>query len=137
MNRILVPYAERAEHVHFLGPWVAGTIYKLGQSVENDGGKFTCILGHVASAANEPIPDVDARIIATAIAFNETPTGTKNGSNPIFTLEHTPIGGIQLAYGGLTMSPGAGNDYTLSGDTITTISFFPEVGVNFLALYAY
>lgn len=137
MNRTYVPYPDRAEHNHFQGAWGAGVTYSIGQEVENDGGLFECILGHVATVALEPIPDVDARIIATSLQANEIPAGTKNGSNPTFTLAHTPIGEIQLTYQGMVLAPGAGNDYTLSGSTITMLTYFPNTGENFLAFYAY
>jgi hypothetical protein len=58
------------------------------------------------------------------IVNNETPGGAINGSNVTFTLANTPQGGISLYYNGALMRPGAGNDYTLSGTTIT-MAFAP------------
>jgi len=53
-------------------------------------------------------------------AFRETPAGTINGSNPTFTLANTPVAGTESLYvNGLLQDPGAGNDYTISGLTIT------------------
>lgn len=53
-------------------------------------------------------------------SLNETPAGAINGINTIFTLAYTPIGGqIMLYLNGQCMTPGAGEDYTLSGLTIT------------------
>jgi hypothetical protein len=53
----------------------------------------------------------------------ETPTGTVNGSNTTFTLANTPIAGTEQVFlNGLLQEPGAGNDYTISGTTITYLT---------------
>lgn len=53
----------------------------------------------------------------------ETPSGTVNGSNTTFTLANTPIAGTEEVYlNGLQQEPGAGNDYTISGATITYLT---------------
>ncbi len=56
-------------------------------------------------------------------AFNETPSGSIDGSNVTFTLANTPINSsLQLFLNGQKLKAGAGNDYTISGDTITLAS---------------
>lgn len=53
----------------------------------------------------------------------ETPSGSVNGSNTTFTLAYTPIPGTEQVYlNGLLQEPGAGNDYTISGATITYLT---------------
>lgn len=53
----------------------------------------------------------------------ETPTGTLNGSNPTFTLANTPIVGTEEVFiNGILQDAGAGNDYTISGGTITMLT---------------
>lgn len=53
----------------------------------------------------------------------ETPAGTLNGSNTTFTLANTPIVGSEEVFlNGLLQEPGAGNDYTISGATITYLT---------------
>jgi hypothetical protein len=53
----------------------------------------------------------------------ETPTGSINGSNVTFTLVSTPSAGTEEIFlNGLLLEPGAGNDYTISGATITMLS---------------
>jgi hypothetical protein len=53
----------------------------------------------------------------------ETPSGTVNGSNTAFTLANTPTAGTEHVYlNGLLLEPGAGNDYTISGGSITMLS---------------
>ena len=53
----------------------------------------------------------------------ETPSGAVNGSNTTYTLAFTPISGSEHVYlNGLLQEPGAGNDYTISGVTITYLT---------------
>lgn len=52
--------------------------------------------------------------------FGEEPTGTIDGTNDAFTLANTPHSGTVRVYlNGVRMNEGAGNDYTISTDTIT------------------
>jgi hypothetical protein len=54
---------------------------------------------------------------------DETPAGTVNGSNTTFTLANTPVAGsVKLYCQGVRLNAGAGNDYTISGATITMLS---------------
>lgn len=70
--------------------------------------------------------------------FNETPSGSINGTNDTFTLANTPTSGsLILCLNGQVLKSGAGNDYTISGNTITLVTF-PETGeVLTAALYTY
>jgi hypothetical protein len=53
-------------------------------------------------------------------SMNEVPSGTINGVNVTFTILNTPIGGqIMLYLNGQYMTVGVGEDYILSGITIT------------------
>jgi hypothetical protein len=53
----------------------------------------------------------------------ETPSGSINGSNTAFTLANTPTAGSEHVYlNGVLQDVGAGNDYTISGATITMLS---------------
>lgn len=53
----------------------------------------------------------------------ETPSGTINGSNVTFTLAYTPYANSEEVFlNGLLQEPGAGNDYTISGLTITYLT---------------
>ncbi len=50
----------------------------------------------------------------------EVPSGSINGSNADFTIANTPTSGTLAVYlNGLRQRSGAGNDYTLTGTTIT------------------
>ena len=70
-----------------------------------------------------------------AIIANETPTGAVNSSNTSFTLANTPqSSSLQLYQNGVIMEPGAGNDYTISGLTITAL-YAPTTGDKLRAYY--
>lgn len=57
------------------------------------------------------------------VITRETPSGSVNGSNTAFVLANTPVSGSeQVFWNGLLMEPGAGNDYTISGATITALT---------------
>ena len=160
MNRIYIPYDERAEHVHFKGDWAASTTYNYGDEVANDGALFVCKLAHVSAIATEPIPAVDEVIIGPTGATGETgltglqgpkgdpgtgatnwsmesPSGTKNGSNKTFTLLHVPAGNILLFFGGQALTEGATDDFTIVDDTITLITIAPESDERLMAYYPY
>jgi hypothetical protein len=69
--------------------------------------------------------------------FNEVPSGSINDVNVMFTLAHTPVAGTLALYlNGSRLQSGSGNDYTLSGVTITLASA-PLTGSNILADYEY
>lgn len=56
-------------------------------------------------------------------AVREAPSGSINGSNTTFTLANTPVAGSEEGFlNGILQEPGAGNDYTISGSTITYLT---------------
>lgn len=58
--------------------------------------------------------------VGTAIWRQGTPTGTIDGSNTIFTLPSVPdASSLFLVLDGMPLDPGVGDDYSLSGSTIT------------------
>lgn len=71
----------------------------------------------------------------TNIVTREVPSGTINGSNVTFTLANTPASGSEEVYlNGLLQNVGGGNDYTISGGTIT-FNTAPETGSTLLVTY--
>lgn len=68
--------------------------------------------------------------------YAEVPSGTINGSNTVFTLAGTPSpsSSLQLYLNGQLQEEGVGNDYTLSGQTIT-FAAGPLTGSVLLAFY--
>lgn len=62
-------------------------------------------------------------LAASNFVDRETPAGSVNGANTTFTLTNTPVSGSESVYlNGLLQEPGAGNDYTISGATITYLT---------------
>jgi hypothetical protein len=67
-----------------------------------------------AAAATAAIQDLDVFV------WNEVPSGTLNGVNAVFTLAYTPVvGKLMLFKNGILQKVGSGNDYTISGSTIS------------------
>lgn len=67
----------------------------------------------------------DVRSISPNSRFidKQIPTGLINGTNTIFTLTNTPVSGSEHVYrNGLLQESGVGNDYTISGATITFVT---------------
>lgn len=56
---------------------------------------------------------------STSFVYNETPTGTVNGTNDEFTLANTPVSGTEMVYRDGQLMKGGGDDYSISGGTIT------------------
>lgn len=69
------------------------------------------------------------------IVIRETPSGTINGVNVTFTLANTPVAGTETLFlNGILQEPLAGNDYTISGATITMLTA-PATGDRLKASY--
>jgi hypothetical protein len=63
------------------------------------------------------------KLTLTKYIVRETPSGSINGSNTAFTLSNTPVSGTESVYlNGVLQEPGAGNDYTISTNTITYLT---------------
>jgi len=80
-----------------------------------------------------------ATVLSGTFADAETPSGTIDGSNAVFTLAHTPspAGSLQLYKNGQQMIAG-GADYTLATATATfTASAKPQTGDVLIAFYRY
>lgn len=66
---------------------------------------------------------VEDYLIATKYIVRETPTGAVDGVNTTYTLANTPVAGKEMVFlNGVLQEPGVGNDYTISGATITYLS---------------
>lgn len=83
---------------------------------------------------NRIIRYASASTVASPVR-NEVPSGTINGSNTIFTIANIPNLNTQEVYlNGVRQRPGAGNDYTISGATITFLTA-PTLGSNIIVDY--
>ena len=73
------------------------------------------------TSTSERIFASDSLCIAKSVGIFVV-SGMENGSNATFTLAHTPIVGSEMVYmNGLLLNHGVGNDYTISGATITML----------------
>lgn len=65
-------------------------------------------------------PITSGGLTATNFVDKETPSGTINGANAVFTLANTPTLGTEHVYlNGVLQESGSGNDYTISSAVIT------------------
>jgi len=68
-------------------------------------------------------PSAGGGLTSSNFVIGETPSGTIDGSNTNFTLANTPTAGTERVFvNGVRMRSGAGNDYTISGGTITFLT---------------
>ncbi len=81
--------------------------------------------GHVVKISTSGVPTCAAD---GGVNLNQAaPTGTINGSNVTFTLSPSPAaaGNVNCFMNGVQQQQGAGNDYTISGATITYLTAPP------------
>jgi len=72
--------------------------------------------------------------VSGTIITKEIPTGAINGSNQAYLLEYTPITDTEEVYLNGLLQHAYGNDYTLSGKTITFVEA-PYVGSKIFVTY--
>jgi hypothetical protein len=75
--------------------------------------------GTLGSTAVIYSQDIGGSLTPTNFVTEETPSGSINGSNTLFTLANTPTTGTVKVYlNGMRLKSGASNDYTISGTGI-------------------
>ncbi len=84
---------------------------------------------YAAMSGDATLSNTGAVTVANTITRNaafvtrETPTGAIDGTNTGFTLANTPVVGSEELYlNGILQEPGTGNDYAISGASITMAS---------------
>lgn len=96
----------------------AGQVY-----IANDTGVIspTALSGDVNSITGAGAVTLDANIMRVNWQVTrEAPSGNVDGSNAVYTLANMPITGSEMVFlNGLLQEPGEGNDYSISGGTIT------------------
>ena len=96
----------------------AGQVY-----IANGSGVLTptSLSGDITAVSSSGAVTVASTLFRTAnFVVRETPSGLVNGSNVTYVLANTPVSGTEELYlNGIQQEPGAGNDYTISGATIT------------------
>lgn len=96
----------------------AGTI-AIGQGAGADIA-FQAISGDATLAASGALTVNVSTILSNHYVRYEVPSGTINGTNVTFTLANTPIANTTDVYlNGVWQQVGVGNDYTISGSTVT------------------
>lgn len=82
----------------------------------------TGVLKGNGTAISAAVSGTDYMVPANFVT-RETPTGAVNGSNTTYTLANTPTAGTEEVFlNGILQEPGAGNDYTISTNTITYLT---------------
>ena len=83
-------------------------------------GRVTSLEGRMDTAEAD-IAALESSVLYVAnVITRESPSGTINGSNAEFSVAYTPVLNSEHVYlNGLLQEPGVGNDYTISGGTIT------------------
>lgn len=84
----------------------------------------TTLTGDVSTITGAGVVTLASTVYKAANFVNrETPTPAVDGSTTVFTLANTPTAGSEMVFlNGLLQEPGAGNDYTISGATITYLT---------------
>lgn len=113
-----------------------------------DPGAAKILIGDASGALTSVTLSGDATITAAGVltianalrAANhitgEQPSGLMNASNTTFTLAFAPVANTEaLFYNGSRLARGSGEDYTVSGATITMISYIPVAGDKILVDY--
>lgn len=93
------------------------------------------VFGYLAGVTGAIQTQIDAKISKGSFYVREELTGTINGSNTVFYLSGTPMSGKEMVFlNGIMQNAGAGNDYTISGSTVT-FATAPIAGDIILATY--
>jgi hypothetical protein len=102
---------------------ITGTLVYVDQGTTNADTRYYCTSnsgGTLGSTAITYVQDTAGAFGASNIVTEETPSGSVNGVNTTYTLANTPTTGtLRLHLNGLRLKSGAGNDYTISTNTIT------------------
>jgi hypothetical protein len=108
--------------------WVEfpGSLVFVNEGTSNGNTRWQCTSddgGTLGSTAIAYTQDVSGGLSSANFVDKETPSGSINGSNTTFTLANTPTTGSEHVYlNGILQESGAGNDYTISTNTITYLT---------------
>jgi len=100
-----------------------GSLVSVYEGTTNGDTRFFCPVndgGTLDTTAITYTQDASNGLTAANFVDKEIPSGAINGSNTSFTLANTPASGSEHVYlNGILQESGGGNDYTISGTTIT------------------
>lgn len=102
---------------------ITGTLVYIDEGTVNADTRYYCTSnsgGTLDTTAIAYAIDSSTGLTTANFVDKEVPSGSINGSNTAFVLANTPTSGTEHAYlEGLLMRSGSGNDYTISGATLT------------------
>ena len=102
---------------------LTGTLVYVDQGTTYGDKRFYCTSntgGTLGSTSVTYVQDTAGTLSPTNFVTEETPSGSINGSNTSFTIANTPTAGtVKLFLNGVRQKSGAGNDYTITTNTIT------------------
>jgi hypothetical protein len=102
------------------------TVSEGGQASANGTAEFRCTVddgGTLGTTAIVYVANTSNGLTSANFVDKEVPSGSINGSNTSFALSNTPVAGSEHVYlNGILQEAGAGNDYTISGATITLLT---------------
>lgn len=102
---------------------LTGTLVYVDQGTTYGDKRFYCTSntgGTLGSTAVTYVQDTAGTLSPSNFVFGEIPSGAINGSNVTYTISVTPTSNtFQLFLNGQLLRAGAGNDYTISTNTIT------------------
>jgi len=120
--------AARADHAHAVthGNQAGGMLHSVVTTVT---------AGFMSSADKIRLDDLVVAAGLSVYVWNESPVGTRNGTNRTFTLAKSPVPTDSLALfrNGLLLKQGSPFDYWLSGRTVTVVSPIAPTTVDVLA----
>lgn len=102
---------------------LTGTLVFIDEGTVNADTRYYCTSntgGTLGITSVTYASDLTGGVTTSNFVFDETPSGTINGSNADFTIANTPTSNTLRVYmNGVRVLSGSGNGYTLSGTTIT------------------
>ena len=102
---------------------LVGTLVYIDQGATFGESRFYCTSnsgGTLGTTAVTYVQDTSGTLSPSNFVFDETPSGSINGSNVTFTIASTPTAGtVRVFLNGMRQKSGAGNDYTITTNTIT------------------
>lgn len=103
-----------------------GSLVSVNEGTLYGDARFFCPVndgGTLNTTAITYTQDTSTGLTEANFVDKEVPSGSINGSNTAFTLANTPVAGSEHGYlNGLLMESGSGNDYTISGATVTMLT---------------
>lgn len=103
-----------------------GSLVSVNEGTLYGDARFFCPVndgGTLGTTAITYTQDTSTGLTEANFVDKEVPSGSINGSNTAFSLANTPVAGSEHLYlNGVLQESGSGNDYTISGTSITMLA---------------